>query len=59
MTYLYVETCEYCDEEISDVASLEQEDNVKWCENCLEKVSEHREDEHEYLEDDDCPICNE
>ena len=59
MVYLYVESCEYCNDEISDVASLEQGEEVLWCEVCLEKVKEHSEEEHEYNEDVDCPKCNE
>jgi hypothetical protein len=59
MVYLYVESCEYCSEEISEVASLEQGEEVLWCEICLEKVNEHSEEEHEYNEDIDCPKCNE
>jgi len=59
MAYLYLESCEYCDEEISDVASLDQGEDVRWCESCYEKVLEHSEDEHEFLADEDCPNCNE
>jgi hypothetical protein len=59
MTIESLDLCEFCDTELAeyDYERLEDED-VLWCTKCIDRVEEHRENDHDLDEYEDCPLCD-